>query len=158
MSRTKIIALAVLVLVVAGGAAAYVMTGENPVAKVVGSSDVIRFEAAGVEYSGWPEMSVHVNGEQIAVLHIDKQVRSMYEVQVPGSVGEIKTVEVKMTEETDCKAAVWIKDHTCTDRSITVRGLYLNDEKVEGAEAVGEKNHPWSIRSKEGGIVWNISS
>ncbi|NND49689.1 MAG: hypothetical protein HKN60_05500 [Rhizobiales bacterium] len=157
ISRTKLIALAVLIAG-AGGAAAYVMSGDNPVAKIISSDNVIRFEAAGIEYSGWPKMSVHVNGEQISVLNIDNQVRSMYEVQVPGTVGEVSTVEVRMTEETDCKAAVWIKAHQCTDRSITVRGLYLNDEKVEGAEAIGEKNHPWSLRSAEGGIKWNISS
>ena len=158
--QMKLIALAILV-VGGGGAAAYVMLGEEPEVEVVAPENVIRFEAAGVHYDGWPEMAVLVNGEQIALLHINNKIRQMYSVDVPASVGAISTVEVQMTSETDCYSAVWIDTRSgqtfkCDDRAITVRGLYLNDEKIEGAVAIGEKNHPWSVRSAEGGIKWEI--
>ena len=161
-NRTKLIAAAILL---AGGAAAaaYVLTsGEEPLIEMAASDSVLKVEAAGVYYGGWPEIAVIVNGEPIASQSIDSKIRKMFEFDVPSSVGVISTIEIKMTsEETDCKAA----RHSlptggtlpCTNRIIAVRGLYLNDEKIEGGVAEGGKNQPWSLQSNQGGIKWEIS-
>ena len=137
--------------------------GGDPVVEAAASKSVIKIEAAGVEYNGWPEMAVLVNGEQIALKNMNNKIRQMFTFDVPASVGAISTIEVKMTSEaTDCKAATWIDSRLgatikCSDRAIAVRGLYLNDEKIEGALAIGEMNKPWSVQSPEGGIKWEIN-
>ena len=161
-ARTRIQLIAALILVVAGGSAALVLTsGDKPIIEIAASNNVIKVEAAGVYYGGWPEIAVLVNGEPIASQSIDSKIRKMFEFNVPSSVGAISTVEIKMTsEETDCKAAVHALPTggslPCTNRIIALRGLYLNDEKIEGAVAEGEKNQPWSLQSNQGGIKWEI--
>jgi len=153
--RTVLAATAVSV-VIAGAAAFFLMSGDDPVISVSASRNTLRFEAAAIEYAGWPEMRVRVNGEQVALIKIENATRSMYELDVPGSVGDIKTVEASIVSESDCKAAVWIQAHECTDRTITIRGLYVDDEKIEGQVAGGKKNKPWSIQSEDGAITWTV--
>ena len=160
-TRTKLIAAAILAAI-GGGAALVLTSGDEPILEIAASNNVLKVEAAGVYYGGWPEIAVIVNGEPIASQSIDSKIRKTFEFDVPSSVGAISTVEIKMTsEETDCKAA----RHSlptggslpCTNRIIALRGLYLNDEKIEGAVAEGEKNQPWSLQSNQGGIKWEIS-
>jgi len=155
LGRTKLIGVGVAVLILAGGAAYVLTSGEQPVIQLQPASNVLRFEAAGIDYAGWPEMGVSVNGQEIGKILIDSAVRTMFTIDVPASVGEVETVEIKFLNETICQNPYF---GSCTLRQIIVRGMYLNDEKIEGAEASGKDNMPSLIRTSEGGVVWKVKS
>jgi hypothetical protein len=154
-TRTKLIALAAVVAV--GGAAAYALTsGDNPIIEIATSKNVIKLEAAGIQYTGWPEMAVSVNGEQIAVLTVDNSVRSEFTFNVPSSVGEVSTIEVRMTSDTNCREALFLEVHTCTNRTLILRKLWLNDKPITDPVATGEGNFPWSVVSSNGAVTWTV--
>ena len=154
-TRTKWIALAAVVVV--AGAAAYALTsGDRPIIRITPSGNVIKFEAAGIQYTGWPEMAVSVNGEEIAVLTVDNQVRREFTFEVPRSVGEVKTIEVRMTSDTNCREALFLEVHTCTNRTLILRKFWLNDEQINDPVATGEGNFPWSVVSSDGAVTWTI--
>ena len=45
---------------------------------------------------------------------------------------------------------------TCVDRTLTVRSLLLDDQKIENPTASGTRNSPFSLQDAEGGIVWQV--
>lgn len=156
MTRTRVIGLiAVVAVVVVAAAVGYIMYSgdKNAVARIISSGNVIKIEAAGVNYGGWPDVSIRVNGQEISKITIESPTREMYTFNVPNSVGDVSTIELKLLNPTDCAHADF--SHLtagCTDRALTVRGIYLNDEKLEGAVATGEGNLSALLRRGEGGI------
>ena len=102
---------------------------------------------------------IMVNGEEISKLTIDKQQRSMYTVNVPGSVGEVSEISVKLLNESDCKSVDdnFIPSSNCQDRTVILRSLFLNDEKLENPEASGNGNLASLIKKSEGGITWKVA-
>lgn len=155
---TKWIALIAFVFI-AGSVGYIVLSGNNPMVQVGSAANVIKIEAAGIQHAGWPEMSVHVNGEEVTKLTIDEKVRTMYTVNVPSSVGDVSEIELKLVNESDCKAldAAFGVAPNCQDRTIMVRGLYLNEEKLENPEASGTGNLASLIKKSEGGITWHVA-
>ena len=154
-TRTKLIALAALVAV--GGAAAFVLTsGEKPIVEVAASKNVIKVEAAAVNFTGWPQMRVSVNGEQIAQLMIEKKQRDIYSFDVPNALGDVKTIEIQMTNETDCAGSLRHSFQSCIDRALILRKVFLNDEQLEAGVASGEGNTPYSLKRSDGGATWQI--
>ena len=154
MAVSRIGVVAVLGVVAVSGAAAYVLTsGENAAIQLSSAKSVIRVEAAGVNYAGWPEMAVAVNGENVASFTIDSAQRQMYETTVPMDAGDIETIQIRFTNYTEPQS--YVSDGAPV-RTIVFRGLYLNDEKLEGGEPSGERNTLFSLRNSEGGLTWNI--
>lgn len=149
----KIVIALILVAVFGGTAAFFLTTGEQPVIKLVASENVIRVEAAGVRYADWPIMGVVVNDQEIAQVEIAEQQRKMYSVNVPESVGDISTIKLKLNNFQECQN---VGTGPCETRKIIVRGLYLNDEKLEGGVASGEKNLASLLQTEEGGITWQV--
>jgi hypothetical protein len=150
--RKGLIVLVAVAVVVVAGAAAYILTsGDKPVVSLAASDNEIKIEAAGVRYGSWPEMDVLVNDTVIASLKIDSEQRAMYSVAVPNSVGDISTVQLKFTNYQECQN---VGTGDCNQRKIIVRGIYLNDKKLEGAVASGGKNLASLLQSEEGGITW----
>lgn len=155
---TKLIVLIATIFV--GGSIGYILlSGNNPIVQMGASENVIKIEAGAIQHAGWPEMSVMVNGEEVTKLKIDKQERTMYTVNVPSSSGEISEISVKLLNESDCRAldAAFGVAPNCQDRTITVRGLYLNDEKLENPEASGAGNLASLLKKSEGGINWKVA-
>ena len=143
------------VLVIAAGAAAFFLTsGEKPLVQLTAaSSNTLRIEAAGINYAGWPEVAFVVNDEEIGRMTIDSKIRKMWTIDVPDTVGDISKVMLKFTNYQECQNPYF---GTCTTRKVIVRGLYLNDEKVENPVASGEKNLAALLQSDQGGITWTI--
>jgi len=155
---TKWIALIAAVFI-AGSIGYILLSGNNPIVQIASSDKVIKIEAGGIQHAGWPEMSVLVNGKQVTKLTIDKQERTMYTVNVPGSLGDVAEISVKLLNESDCKAldAAFGVSLDCQDRTIMLRGLYLNDEKLENPEASGTGNLASLLKKSEGGITWKVA-
>ncbi len=155
VTRTRLIALVALVAI--GGTAAFFLTsGEKPIIEIAASDNVIKIEAAGVNFAGWPEMRVSVNGEQIAQLMIEKKQRDMYSFDVPNALGEVKKIEIRMTNETDCRESLRHSFQSCIDRALVLRKVFLNDTQLEAGEASGEGNTQYSLTRSEGGATWQI--
>lgn len=155
--RTKWIALIALIFV--GGSIGYILiSGHNPIVKLGAVDNVIKIEAGAIQHAGWPEIGVDVNGEQVAKLAIDQQTRTMYTINVPGSVGDVSEISVKILNESDCRAldAEFGVAPNCQDRTVIIRGLYLNDEKLEGAVATGEGNLSSLLKKSDGAITWTV--
>ncbi|NND49585.1 MAG: hypothetical protein HKN60_04970 [Rhizobiales bacterium] len=155
MAVKRSVVIGIGVLVVVAGAAAFVLTsGEKPLVQLIpASSNTIRIEAAGIEYAGWPEIAYVVNDQEIGRMTIDSKIRKMWTIDVPDTVGDISKIELKFTNFQECQNPYF---GTCTTRKIIVRGLYLNDEKVENPVASGGKNLAALLQSAEGGITWTI--
>ena len=82
----------------------------------------------------------------------------MYTVNVPDSVGDVSEVSVALVNESNCQAAQFsFNANVCQDRTIMVRGLFLNEEKLENPEASGTGNLASLIKKSEGGITWRVT-
>ena len=154
-TRTKLIAVAALVAI--GAAAAFVLTsGEEPIIEIAASNNVIKVEAAGVNFAGWPEMRVSVNGEQIAQLMIENKTREMFSFDVPNALGDVEEIQIQLTNETDCRSSLRHSFQSCIDRALVLRKVFLNDEQLEPGVASGEGNTQYSLKRNEGGATWQI--
>ncbi len=155
MKRTvwmAVIAFAAMV----GLTVAYVLTGENPVIKMSQSDNVIKIEAAGVNYAGWPDMSVSVNGNEVGTVKVETKQRKMFTVDVPADAGTISSVEIKFPNSTDCRKGQFSYESACTDRKLIVRKVFLNEQQLENGEASGDRNTAFSLQSSEGGIAFKV--
>ena len=137
----------------AAGVVAYLAIGKDSPIKLVASQNALQIKAAGVNYAGWPEMGIKVNGEKIGSITIDSQQQKMFSIDVPGNIGEIKQIQLTLDNFTECQTAY---APNCKLRSIVFKELYLNDERLEGGVPSGAKNFAHSIQSGEGGITWDI--
>jgi len=154
---TKWIALIAAVFI-AGSAGYILLSGNNPIVQIASSDNVIKIEAAGTLHAGWPQMSVEVNGREVTKLTVDKSERSMYTVNVPGALGDVAEISVKLLNESDCRAVEFSFNATpCQDRKIIVRGVYLNEQKLENPEASGTGNLASLLQKSEGGITWKVA-
>lgn len=142
--------------------AALAFAGTALVAACSGESDeadappaaVIRIEASGVSYIGWPEMDVMVNGEKVAALTVDSAKRTIYEVDVPAAQTPVTEIELRITN------AVETIDYNYSlgqrQKTITVRGVQLNDEALGAGEPSGDGNLATLLRNNNGGITWHV--
>jgi hypothetical protein len=154
----KIIAI-VGACLIAGAGAYVVFTGENQVISI-GSSDgpKLKIEAAGMKWSGWPEISILANDKEIKKIKIETQDRTMYDINVPSEIGAITKIEVKLLNEYDCRGMDSMEhENDCTDRLVILRGAYLDGKKLENPQASGPMNLSSLLRREEGGISWQVS-
>ena len=150
--RKGLIALAV-VAVLAAVAAIVLTSGEEPLITLSPPEHKLRIEAAGTQYAGWPIMGVLVNGEEIAEVTIDSISRKMWDVDVPGSVGEVSTIMLTLKNYQECQN---VGTGACETRKLIVRGMYLDDKKLENPVASGDRNLSAVIQTDEGGITWEV--
>jgi hypothetical protein len=153
----KIIAI-VGVCLIAGAGAYVVFTKENQVT-IINSSvgPKLKIEAAGIQYAGWPEMSILVNDKEIKKLEVAIAERTMFDINVPSDIGNITKIEVRLLNESDCKLVdLNINVNECTDRKIIVRGVYLDEKKLENPQA-SAGNLSSLLQKGEGGISWQVS-
>jgi len=157
VSRTTVI-VGSAVIAMAAATAAYLLTGENPVIQIRAAENVVKIEAAGVDYAGWPEMGVSVNGEVIGKILVNNAQRAMYSFNVPSTIEEVSSIEVKLLNQSDCRAADFSFVGQCTDRGLTVRSVYLNEQKLEDRVPNGERNTVYSLQSADGGLTFNLAN
>ena len=154
--KSNLVLVAIAVVFMAVTTAIYVLTGDNPVVKLSKSENVIKIEAAGVNYAGWPDMSVSINGKEIGTVKVETKQRKLFTVNVPDDIGTISTVEIKFPNATDCRKGQFAYESACTDRQLIVRKVFLNEQQLENGEASGDRNTAFSLQSAEGGIAFKV--
>jgi len=145
-------------ILTAVGMAALILTscGKEEEVVIEETENVIKMEVAGFHYGGWPELLVHVNGEQIEAITVDFKTRKTLEIDVPNALGKVEIIELKTTSESNCHGNEWNTETFCQERQVTIRKVFLNDENLGIGTATGKGNKPFALQKPDGGITWKV--